>query len=74
MGDLARPLVSTDWLAGRPGDDRPCIVDATWFMSDEARVLQAAHASAHIPGAVFFDIDGVAGHTAGLLHMAPDSV
>lgn len=73
MGDLARPLVSTDWLADRLGDDGPCIVDATWFMPDDARVPRAEHASAHIPGAVFFDIDGIADQTAGLPHMAPDS-
>lgn len=73
MGDLAGPLVSTAWLAERMGDDGLCIVDATWFMPDDTRVPQAEHATAHIPGAVFFDLDGIADHTTGLPHMAPDS-
>ncbi len=72
MGDLAGPLVSTAWLAGRLGADRLCIVDATWFMPDDARDARAEHAAAHIPGAVFFDIDGIADHATGLPHMAPD--
>lgn len=73
MGDLAGPLVSTAWLAERLGDDGLCIVDATWFMPDDARDARAEHAAAHIPGSVFFDIDEIADHATDLPHMAPDS-
>jgi thiosulfate/3-mercaptopyruvate sulfurtransferase len=65
------PLVSTAWLAERLGRDEVQIVDGSWFMPAEARSGRAEYLEAHIPGAVFFDIDAIADHAVDLPHMLP---
>ena len=62
-------LVSTAWLADHLDDVR--VVDASWYMPDEKRQPGLEFEQAHIPGAVFFDIDGIADRSAGLPHMLP---
>jgi len=47
------------------------VVDASWYMPDENRQPAKEFEAGHIPGAVFFDIDGIADHAAGLPHMLP---
>ena len=54
------PLVSVDWLAGRLDEPDLRVVDATWYMPAENRPGLAEFEQAHIPGAVFFDIDQIA--------------
>ncbi|MDO9249158.1 MAG: rhodanese-like domain-containing protein, partial [Phenylobacterium sp.] len=66
---MTDPLVSTDWLASRLGEVQ--VVDATWFMPGEGREGHAEYLAAHIPGAVFFDIDAIADKTVDLPHMLP---
>lgn len=68
---MAAPLVSTAWLAERLGSGEVQVVDATWFMPPDERSGLTEHARARIPGAVFFDIDGIADHASGLPHMLP---
>ncbi len=68
---MADPLVSTVWLAERLGAPDVQVVDATWFMPGETRSGRQEHAQAHIPGAVFFDIDAIADHDTDLPHMLP---
>ncbi len=65
------PLVSTDWLAERL--DQPTVrpVDASWWFPHENRDAAAEFEAAHIPGAVFFDIDAIADHATALPHMLP---
>lgn len=70
---MSDPLVSTSWLGERLGQADVQIIDASWFMPGDARTGQAAYAEAHIPGAVFFDIDGLADHTTDLPHMLPSA-
>ncbi len=65
------PLVSTDWLAGHLGAPDIRIVDASWYLPAEARDAKAEYAEAHIPGAVFFDIDAIAADDTDLPHMLP---
>ena len=65
------PLVSTEWLQARLGDPELRIVDATWWLPAAGRDPRAEHASAHIPGAVFFDIDAVSDRETDLPHMLP---
>lgn len=65
------PLVSTDWLAAHIGDPDVVVVDATWFMPQAQRDLRAEFEAAHLPGAVFFDIDAVADTASSLPHMLP---
>lgn len=66
---MTDPLVSTDWLAAHLGEVQ--LVDATWFMPNEGREGHADYLEAHIPGAVFFDIDAIADRTVDLPHMLP---
>lgn len=63
------PLVSTDWLASRLGQDDLTIIDATWFMPGTPRDARVEYAEQHIPGAVFFDIDQICDHASELPHM-----
>ncbi|HKQ46121.1 MAG TPA: 3-mercaptopyruvate sulfurtransferase [Rhizomicrobium sp.] len=62
-------LVSTDWLGAHLADVR--VVDASWYMPDEKREPAKEFAAGHIPGAVFFDIDGIADSPTDLPHMMP---
>jgi thiosulfate/3-mercaptopyruvate sulfurtransferase len=49
-------LVSTDWLAARLGDPNVRIADCRWSLLDRDKGRDA-YALAHIPGAVFMDVD-----------------
>ncbi len=77
MDPNADPLVSTAWLAERLGapDVRP--VDATWLMPGPdgrpPRNARADFEAAHVPGAVFFDIDEIADTASPLPHMLPSA-
>ena len=64
-------VVSTEWLAKELGARNLRVVDGTWHMPHLARDARAEFAQAHIPGAVFFDIDVIADHTTSLPHMLP---
>jgi len=66
------PLVSTEWLAQRLGGEDIAVLDASWHMPAANRDPAAEFRDAHIAGAVFFDIDGVADKTSGLPHMLPE--
>lgn len=68
---MSDPVVSTEWLAAHLGDSDLRIVDATWYMPAENRSGRAEHLQAHIPGAVFFDIDEIADTSLDLPHMLP---
>lgn len=66
-------LVSTDWLAGRLGAPDIRVVDATWFLPNVGRDARAEYAAAHIPGAVYFDIDEIADGTNPYPHAVPSA-
>ncbi|MGZ6038246.1 MAG: 3-mercaptopyruvate sulfurtransferase [Phenylobacterium sp.] len=68
---MSDPLVSTAWLAERLGSNEIAIVDATWFMPGDGKRGRDAYEAAHIPGAVFFDIDQIADRATDLPHMLP---
>jgi thiosulfate/3-mercaptopyruvate sulfurtransferase len=65
------PLVDTAWLAARLDAPDVRVVDASWFLPGAGRDPRAEYLSAHIPGAVFFDIDEIADLDSPLPHMAP---
>jgi thiosulfate/3-mercaptopyruvate sulfurtransferase len=65
------PLVTTEWLAAELGKTDIRVIDATLFLSGHARNARAEFEAAHIPGAVFFDIDEVSDTTSALPHMLP---
>jgi thiosulfate/3-mercaptopyruvate sulfurtransferase len=64
-------LVTTEWLAKHLGAPDLRIVDGTWHMPQLKRDARAEFAAAHVPGAVFFDIDAIADHATPLPHMLP---
>ena len=72
--DPAKLFVTTAWLAERLEQPDLRIFDASWHMPDSGRDARAEYAAGHIPGAVFFDIDGVADPSTDLPHMLPDPV
>ncbi len=65
------PLVTTGWLAGQLGTPGLVIFDCTFYLPDEKRDGPAEFAAGHIPGARFFDINGVADQETDLPHMVP---
>src|SRR5947207_7944434 len=67
----SRWLVSTDWLAEHLRDPGVVVVDGSWYLPTENRDGFEEYLAAHIPGAVFFDIDEIADHSRGLPHMLP---
>ena len=68
---MTDPLVSTAWLAERLERPDLRILDGSWWMPAEGRSGHAEYLEAHIPGAVFFDIDAIADRTVDLPHMLP---
>ncbi|MGQ0446637.1 MAG: 3-mercaptopyruvate sulfurtransferase [Beijerinckiaceae bacterium] len=64
-------FVSTAWLAEHLGAPDVAVIDGTFFLPDEKRDAREEYLEAHIPGAVFFDIDAIADHTTNLPHMLP---
>ena len=67
-------FVTTEWLARHLDDPKVVLLDGSWFLPAANRKPHEEYLAGHIPGAVFFDIDGVADHSTGLPHMllAPD--
>lgn len=74
MGAALSPLVTTQWLADELGAADLKLVDASWHMPASGRDAAAEFIEAHIPGAVFFDIDAIADNGRDLPHMlaSPD--
>jgi thiosulfate/3-mercaptopyruvate sulfurtransferase len=66
-------IVTTEWLAAHLRDTDLRVVDGTWHMPQLKRDPGAEFAQAHIPGAVFFDIDAIADHGTTLPHMLPSA-
>jgi thiosulfate/3-mercaptopyruvate sulfurtransferase len=67
------PLVSTDWLAARLNDANVKVVDASFKMPGVTPLPKDDYLKAHIPGAVFFDVDAVSDHDNPLPHMFPSA-
>ena len=64
-------LVTTEWLTGELGADDLRIVDASLFLPNQGRDARAEYESAHIPGAVFLDLAGLADTDSTLPNMLP---
>lgn len=71
---MADPLVSTAWLADHLGAPDVRVVDASWYFPQEEKDPLEQFKLAHIPGAVFFDIDEIADENSDLPHMLPSPV
>jgi thiosulfate/3-mercaptopyruvate sulfurtransferase len=64
-------LVTTEWLAGEKGASDLRIVDATWFLPEHKRDAAKEYEAAHIPGAVFMDLNDLADTSTDLPMMLP---
>ena len=73
MTTTTDPLVTTDWLAAHINDPNIRIVDATFKMPGVLPLPKDDYLAAHIPGAVFFDVDAVSDHSNPLPHMFPSA-
>jgi thiosulfate/3-mercaptopyruvate sulfurtransferase len=67
------PLVSTDWLAAHIDDPKIRIIDASFKLPGVLPLPADDYLAAHLPGAVFFDVDHIADPDASLPHMYPDA-
>lgn len=65
------PLVTTDWLAAHLNDPKVKVIDASFKMPGVLPLPKDDFLKAHIPGAVFFDVDAVSDHSSALPHMFP---
>lgn len=65
------PLVTTQWLADHLRAPDVRIVDASWYLPDMKRDAKAEYAEAHIPNAVFFDLDEISDTGSQYPHMLP---
>ena len=66
---MENPFVTTDWLADHLDDPNVIVVDGSWFLPTANRRPREEFLAGHIPGAVFFDIDGIADTSQNLPHM-----
>lgn len=64
-------LVSTQWLADHIQAPDIVVVDASWYLPSMGRDARAEYNEAHIPGAIFFDIDAITDTNSDLPHMLP---
>jgi len=67
----SRWLKSTKWLAGQLGKNDVAIVDGSYYLPTQNRDARAEYVAAHIPGAVFFDLNAIADKSTDLPHMLP---
>ncbi|KAK9155311.1 hypothetical protein Sjap_002791 [Stephania japonica] len=65
------PVVSVDWLHANLKEPDLKVLDASWYMPDEKRNPVQEYQVAHIPGALFFDVDGISNRLTNLPHMLP---
>ncbi|MGB8736191.1 MAG: rhodanese-like domain-containing protein, partial [Rhodomicrobium sp.] len=64
-------LVETGWLNERLGTPGLAIIDASFSLPGDPRNADEIYREAHIPGALFFDIDEIADTSSALPHMLP---
>jgi thiosulfate/3-mercaptopyruvate sulfurtransferase len=69
----ADTLVSTDWLAEHLAAPDIRIVDGSWYLPSTQRDAKTEYRAAHIPGAVFFDIDDIRDSSSPYPHMLPSA-
>lgn len=65
-------VVAPDWLARHLADPNVVVVDASWYLPSAQRDPRAEYLAAHLPGAVFWDLDAMSDPDTTLPHMLPD--
>lgn len=71
MLDPIPPLMSTAALAARLGEAGLVVADATYHLPNTGRDAGREYLDAHLPGAVFFDVDAIKDPSNPLPHMIP---
>ena len=66
-------LVSTQWLADEIGSSDLRIVDASKHLPDTGRNARAEHVAAHIPGAIFMDLEELVDASAPIENTLPSA-
>jgi thiosulfate/3-mercaptopyruvate sulfurtransferase len=64
-------LVGSEWLAAHLDDPHVRVIDCSFKLPGITPTARADYDKAHIPGAVFFDIDDIAQPGSSLPHMIP---
>ncbi|MEL6978025.1 MAG: 3-mercaptopyruvate sulfurtransferase [Pseudomonadota bacterium] len=67
----SQTLVSAAWLKDHLSAPDLKVLDATWRLPPTDRDARAEFEERHIPGAAFFDLEGVADERSGLPHTVP---
>src|SRR4051794_38992603 len=67
----SRWLKSPQWLSEHLRGPNLVVVDGSYYLPTQNRDPRAEYLAAHVPGAVFFDIEEVADHSTDLPHMLP---
>jgi thiosulfate/3-mercaptopyruvate sulfurtransferase len=67
------PLVTTDWLSAHIDDPKVKIIDASFKLPGVLPLPADDYLTAHIPGAVFFDVDAISDHGDPRPHMYPNA-
>ncbi len=67
---IEHPLVSTEWLADNLSSPDLVVINA-WMPPVTHPDAPAVYHNAHIPGAVFFDVNEICDKTSDLPHMLP---
>jgi len=67
------PLITPEWLSARLQNPDTIVLDATLPPVGVTPAIDthARYLAAHIPGAIFFDIEALSDHTTSLPHMLP---
>lgn len=66
-------LVSTEWLAEHLEAPDVAVLDASWHLPNTGRNARQEFLAAHIPGALFFDIDELSDTSSLYPHMLPSA-
>lgn len=66
-----RYVVETDWLGEHLSAPDLVVVDGSLHLPTSGRNARNEYEQAHIPGALFFDMDDIADETSDLPHMLP---
>src|SRR3569623_1641213 len=67
------PHVTPEWLAAHINDAGVKVLDATFKLPGVLPLPKDDYLAAHLPGAVFFDVDAVSDHSNPLPHMYPSA-
>jgi thiosulfate/3-mercaptopyruvate sulfurtransferase len=71
MSSSVPPLVTVDWLAEHLTAPDVKILDGSWYLPQMTRNAEREFLEAHVPGAVFLDLDEISDSDSPYPHMLP---